>query len=133
MLNKRQLELYNYLLEHEGEIITKSQIVDQLINYYSQEEKKKNSKSHKILDDIKEINDSTMCEKIIIYKNNFIKVASEEEAGEYMKSFYKKGLISFKHYGALKRKIATNGQGQLSFEDKELLSFIERFTNYKEE
>lgn len=90
MLNKRQKQLYEYLLEHEGETICKFQVVNHFEGAYAVEEKEKNSKSHKILDDVKALNRDETIEKIIIYKNNTLKIATEEEAKEYRNLFLKK-------------------------------------------
>lgn len=128
MLNNRQQKLYEYLVNNEGKVILKSHIVDDLEGLYNPEERKDNSKSHTILDDIKTINDDATCEKIILYKNNKIKVATKEEAEEYCIKFYKKGLIAMKHYGSLKRKIASHNQGNLTYQETVLLEFIDRFS-----
>ena len=124
---KRQQCLYRYLTLHGGNFWrTRGEIVEVgCPGMYSEGEGKANSKFHQILDDIKAINNNPEFEKIIIYKDNLIKVASEEEAKEYAGYFLKKGLIQLKHYHSLNRKIKSEGQGQ--FNEGEVVKFLERY------
>ena len=124
---KRQQCLYRYLTLHGGQYWrSREEIVEVgCPGMYGEGESKANSKSHQILDDIKAINNNPEFEKIIIYKDNLIKVASEEEANEYANQFLKKGLIQLKHYHSLNRKIKSEGQGQ--FNEGEVVKFLERY------
>lgn len=126
---KRQLCLYRYLINHGGEFWrSREEIVEVACpGMYSESESESNGNSHQILDDIKAINNNPEFEKIIIYKNNMIKIASEEEAKLYCDSFLKKALIQFKHYHCLNRKIKSEGQGQITA-DEEVIKFLERYT-----
>ena len=124
---KRQQCLYKYLTSHGGEFWrSREEIVEVgCPGMYGESEGKPNATTHQILDDIKAINNNPEFEKIIIYKDNLIKVASEEEAKEYANQFLKKGLIQLKHYHCLNRKIKSEGQGQ--FNESEVVKFLERY------
>ena len=124
---KRQQCLYRYLTLHGGEFWrSREEIVEVgCPGMYGESEGKANATTHQILDDIKAINNNPEFEKIIIYKDNLIKVASEEEAKEYANQFLKKGLIQLKHYHSLNRKIKSEGQGQ--FNESEVIKFLERY------
>lgn len=132
MKTKRQLLLYRYLINHGGDYWrTKEEIVDVACpGLYPRAEIEPNSRSHQLLDDIKAINNNPEFEKIIIFKNNLIKIANEEEAKEYANQFLKKGLIQLKHFHCLRRKIESEGQGQ--FESESELKFIERYLSESE-
>lgn len=134
MATKRQQILYRYLINHGGDFWrTKEEILTVgCPGMYPAAEIVNNSKSHKLLDDIKAINNSSEFEKIIIYKNNLIKIANEEEAKEYANQFFKKGLIQLKHYHCLRRKIESEGQGQFKNEGESELKFIERYLSESE-
>ena len=124
---KRQQCLYKYLTSHGGDFwISREEIVEVgCPGMYGESEGKPNASTHQILDDIKTINNNPEFEKIILYKDNLIKVASEEEAKEYANQFLKKGLIQLKHYHCLNRKIKSEGQGQ--FNESEVIKFLERY------
>ena len=126
--SKRQQNLYRYLVNHGGEFWrTRREIVEVgCPGLYSESEGIENSQSHEILDDIKAINNNSDFEKIIIYQNNMIKVANEEEAKAYSKQFLKKGLIQLKHYHSLLRKIKSEGQGQFT-EEENVIHTLERY------
>ena len=124
---KRQQCLYRYLTLHGGNFWrSREEIVEVgCPGMYGESEGRPNATTHQILDDIKAINNNPEFEKIIIYKDNLIKVASEEEAKAYAVHFLKKGLIQLKHYHCLNRKIKSEGQGQLK--DDEVVKFLERY------
>ena len=124
---KRQQCLYMYLTLHGGEFWrSREEIVEVgCPGMYGESESKPNASTHQILDDIKAINNNPEFEKIILYKSNMIKIASEEEAKEYANQFLKKGLIQLKHYHCLNRKIKSEGQGQ--FNEGEVIKFLERY------
>lgn len=125
---KRQQCLYRYLVNHGGDYWrSREEIVEVACpGMYGESERVPNAQSHKILDDIKAINNNPDFEKIIIYKDNLIKIANEEEAKEYCSQFLKKGLIQLKHHHCLRRKIESEGQGQLN-EESEIIKFLERY------
>ncbi len=125
---KRQNCLYRYLVNHGGEFWrTRKEIVELACpGQYGESEINENGHSHQILDDIKAINNNSEFEKIIIYKNNMIKIANEEEAKAYSKEFLKKGLIQLKHYHSLLRKIKSEGQGQFT-EEENVIHTLERY------
>lgn len=125
---KRQQCLYRYLTTHGGNYWrSREEIVEVgCPGMYGESERVANSKSHQILDDIKAINNNPEFEKIIIYKNNMIKIANEEEAKEYCNQFLKKGLIQLKHHHCLRKKIESEGQGQLN-EESVIIKFLERY------
>lgn len=126
--SKRQMCLYRYLVNHGGDFWrSRREIVEVgCPGLYSESEGIENSHSHEILDDIKAINNNSDFEKIIIYQNNMIKVANEEEAKAYSKQFLKKGLIQLKHYHSLLRKIKSEGQGQFT-EEENVIHTLERY------
>lgn len=124
---KRQQCLYKYLTSHGGNFWNSREEIVEVgcPGMYGESEGKPNASTHQILDDIKAINNNPEFEKIILYKDNLIKVASEEEAKEYANQFLKKGLIQLKHYHSLNRKIKSEGQGQ--FNESEVVKFLERY------
>lgn len=131
MINERQKQLYELLVNNEGKVLTKAQIIEALPGLYSSEEAKDNSKWHNILDDVKAINRDPEIEKILIYKSGKIGVANEEQAEEYKQEFLKKAVIQFANYHALNRKIKSQGQGVLNQDKATLCDFIDRYVEFK--
>lgn len=130
ILNQKQKDLYNYLLENEGKTLHKADIVDHFPTYYVDEERKTSSQSHYILDDIKKLNASPDIEKIIVYEKGNIKIANPEEAMKYALYFFEKGKKQMANYGNILKKIKSNGQGLLPI-DEEFIKFLDRYEKNK--
>jgi len=67
--------------------------------------------------DIIEINNDSEIEEIIVVNRNKIKLATEEEAEQYLEKLMKKALKSFSRYWSVCRKLKKNDQFDLFKDD----------------
>ena len=134
-LNERQQALYKFLnvMSFTKDYINKEQIVGRLYDYYprySETSNEHNSAAFALIRrDVRAINFSG-AEKIIVSNNKGYKIATQEEALEYVKRKLASNLKGLKLYWNLKHKIDLNGQLNLTFH--ELKPFLEDVTKTTE-
>ena len=133
MLNQRQKKLYAFLLEKSttNRYIPKEEICTALGELYPRNEEKTNEHSSGafalIRKDIRAINGSDAY-KIVVSSNKGYKIATKQEALEFIDRRFKRDLKSLKINWNLKNKIANDGQYRMASEDmwKEIKTFMER-------
>lgn len=97
----------------QEEIIESYSIAEHKDGYYSNESLKAHDKCSAIWNDINAIQFSGDTRKIIIQKDFKYKIASEEEALDYISFYEKKAKIASKRMSQLKRKFKKHNQGTL--------------------
>lgn len=130
--NNRQKELLEYLEQNTDRYVTKKQICKDLPYAYPRHLENNNNEGNKsvafshISKDVRTINNSDY-EKIIIYKSNKgYKLATQQEADEYLQCRFKRDLKSLKLDHKLLKKIGRHHQLYFSNDDiKEISTFIE--------
>lgn len=130
MITERQKSLYNFLLDKAAtnEFISKTEICKSLKELYRRDlEKSSEHNSYayaQIRKDVRAINQSEL-EHIIISSPRGYKIATEEEAVEFVNSRFKRDLSSLKIVWNLKRKIGLDGQ--MKIESNSNLKEVETF------
>lgn len=130
-MNNRQKELLNYLMNNTDKFVSKKQICKDLPYAYPRHLENHNNEGNKskafknISLDVRTLNDSDL-EKIIIYKKGGYKIATEEEANDYIQRRFKRDFRSLKLNRKLAKKIGRNHQLYISENDiKEIRTFLE--------
>lgn len=120
MLNIRQTALYNYLLDRGNQWTLQEQVATELFEwYYYTKDDFHNSNARLIMTkDIRAINESESCPKIIISSPNGIKLATEKEFNRYIKSEYVSVFKKLKRIRQKERKGQLNGQSRLVFKNE---------------
>lgn len=130
MLNNRQIELYNYLEKHTR-FVSAETICTALHQLYGTDYL--NASNHlsypyaMLRADIRAINRSDV-EHIIVSSPKGYKIATKEEAVEFVKRRMKRDLKSLKINWNLKRKIGNDGQSTMTDEGliEEIKTYIRK-------
>ena len=130
-MNNRQKELLDYLVANQDKYVSKKQICKDLPFAYPRHLENNNNEGNKsvafsnISSDVRFINNSDY-EKIIIYKaNKGYRLASEEDASDYLQRRFRRDLRALKLDHKLAQKIKRNHQLYLSENDiQEIKTFI---------
>lgn len=133
MLNQRQKKLYAFLLEKSttNRYISKEEICTALSELYPRNKERTSEHSSVafglIRKDIRAINGSDAY-KIVVSSKKGYKIATKQEALEFIDRRFKRDLKSLKINWNLKSKIANDGQYRISSEDmwEEVKTFMER-------
>lgn len=130
-LNNRQKELLEYLKQNTNRYVSKKQICKDLPFAYPRHLENNNNEGNKstafknISCDVRTLNDSDL-EQIIICNHTGYKLATEEEAAEYVSRRFKRDLKALKLDHKLSKKIARNNQLYFSYDDIKIIkTFIE--------
>ena len=87
--SKRQRKLYNFLVRNGNKYIEQRDVADALYKYYPYDRSRyfHNTPQRMVMtNDIRDINNSSDFEKIIIQSSEGIKIATKKEFSRYMKS-----------------------------------------------
>ena len=127
-MNDRQWNLYNTLEEiSKDKWITKEEICSILSTYYPrhvESNNEHNSSAYALIRiDVREINRSDEVDKIIVSSKKGYKVATKEEAANYIEKRFRRDLKALKLDWHLKNKYGL--EGQITIDGEEIKPFIE--------
>lgn len=115
-LTPRQWDLYNLLKDRfeDGVYISKKMICEALPQHYQIKEKE--TRTCRIIeDDVREINDCPIIQKIIVSNSKGYKIGNQAEVTEYLNKRFRRDYKSLKLNWALANKVALDGQMRLAF------------------
>lgn len=118
---ERREFLYSLLLKTEGWVEQVDIATKMYPKYYSGwDEGHFHDSSARVImtDDIQKINEDPSFEKIIIYSTDGIKIASEEDIGDYLKTQYTAVFRKLKRIRNIERKAGLDGQIKADFDGK---------------
>lgn len=132
MLNNRQKELLEYLIEHKNEYVSKVRICKDLPMAYPRHLENHNNEGNKsiafknISVDVRTINESAEIDYIIIFRRyKGYKLGNEEEILTYIKNRFKRDLKALKLDWQLVRKNKLDHQLYFDKEEiKEIKTYI---------
>jgi len=132
-LNSRQWKLYNYLKDRGDEWTPQWLIALELPEYgYDGNEHYASfhdSKArHKITNDIRALNKSSVIQKIILSGSNGVKIANEQEFDNYMAKRFSQAIRRLEYLKNLSRKGGRDGQMRITL-GKHERDTIEAFLN----
>lgn len=124
-LTNRQSKTFSLIQENTklGRVTTQKEIYQNypIENYkdgYLWHEDKTHDHCPTIWSDIEKINQNSHIEELVITKDNTYKIATnQDEALAYSKFYMNKALKSLKRYWNVIRKVNSNGQGQIDFDN----------------
>ena len=125
-LNTRQWDLYKFLKSQyeSGKYISKREICENLPQHYKFNEKQTRL-CRDIEDDIREINECELIQKIIVSSQKGYKIGSKEECEKYIEKRFIRDLKNLKLNWLLSRKVNLDNQMRLTFGKER--EFIETF------
>ena len=125
-LTTRQWDLYNFLKSQfeEGRYISKKEICANLPQHYEYDTKATRL-CRTIENDIREINECPIIQKIIVSNHSGYKIGSKEECEEYIEKRFNRDLKNLKLNWALSKKVNLDGQMRLTINKER--DFIEAF------
>lgn len=131
-MNKRQIALYEYLLEAGDEWTSQVQVARDLFEHYGNGECCLEPKDYHnttertfLLKCKQEINDSPEFEKIIISNSKGMKIATEEEAERYLKAQYEALFRKLRRLRTMEKKC--NLHNQITVDGHTVDAFLEKF------
>lgn len=114
MLTPRQSALFSVLKSHQDEYLTQYQISQMLPHLYfftgEQKDFHDSKARHRIMIDIRKINDDPDVPAVVVSNANGVKIASEAEARESMRAEYAAIFRRLRRAYAKERKITRDGQ-----------------------
>ena len=128
-MNERQERLYQFLLEKSStnQYISKEEICYNLPEFYPRFEEKStehNSRAFStIRNDVRAINRSDV-EKIVVSSKKGYKIATKDEAIDFINNRFKRDLSSLKTNWNLKRKVGLNNQVKM---EREMLKVVKTY------
>lgn len=129
-MNDRQWELYHTLEEiskSSKKWVTKEEICTILSTYYprhAENNSEHNSSAYAMIRiDVREINKSDEVEKVIVSNKKGYKIATKEEAANYIEKRFRRDLKALKLDWHLKKKC--NLDGQLNIDLHEVKAYVE--------
>lgn len=126
-LNNRQLKLYNYLLNKE-DWVNRIDILRDLAEDYEFHDfgdLYHNASAVLLTSDIRVLNNSSDVRKLIIHNSKKgIKIATREEARDFLRKDYAENLKRMQKHHFLQEKLYKDGQGSMQ---GETIQFLETF------
>ena len=126
-INERQLKLYNYLLNQEG-WTNRVEILRDLAsdyNYVDYGDLYHNASAVLLTSDIRTLNNSSEVRKLIIHNSRHgIKIATKEEAREFLRKDQVENIKRMQKHYFLQEKLYKDGQGSMN---GETIQFLETF------
>ena len=126
-INQRQLNLYNYLLNQEGWVnridILRALAVD--YNFHDFGDLYHNPSAVLLTSDIRALNNSSEVRKLIIHNSKRgIKIATKDEAREFLRKDQVENIKRMQKHYFLQEKLYKDGQGSMQ---GETIQFLETF------
>lgn len=115
-LNTRQWDLYNFLKSQyeSGNFISKKVICENLPQHYKFDTKQTRM-CRRIEEDIREINECQLIQKIIVSNHKGYKIGSKEESKDYIEKRFIRDLKNLKLNWLLSKKTNLDGQIKIAF------------------
>lgn len=129
MLNNRQLELYNYLLNQNDWVNRKQILMDlqHVYNFVDNGNLYTNSAAVLLTQDLHTLNNSNDVRKLIIHNSRHgVKIADEKEASVYLNKALAESLKKLQQYHFLHDKLIKDGQMAMVNDDIKVLETFRR-------